>query len=49
MSKTGQARVLTPEQFARLLSAIPLWQDSWHYLIFDQLGGSGVDSASLFR
>ncbi len=27
----------------------PLWQDSWHYLIFNQLGGSGVDSASLFR
>ncbi|HET8802927.1 MAG TPA: hypothetical protein VFN01_17295 [Marinobacter sp.] len=25
----------------------PLWQDSWHYLIFNQLGGSGVDSASL--
>ena len=28
---------------------IPLWQDSWHYLIINQLGGSGVDSASLFR
>ena len=27
----------------------PLWQDSWHYSIFNQLGGSGVDSASLFR
>ncbi len=27
----------------------PLWQDSWHYLIFNQLGGSGVDSASLFE
>jgi len=27
----------------------PLWQDSWHYLIFNQLGGSGVESASLFR
>jgi len=27
----------------------PLWQDSWHYLIINQLGGSGVDSASLFR
>src|SRR5690554_1580770 len=27
----------------------PLWQDSWHYLIFSQLGGSGVDNASLFR
>jgi len=26
----------------------PLWQDSWHYLIINQLGGSGVDSASLF-
>lgn len=26
---------------------VPLWQDSWHYLIFNQLGGSGVDSASL--
>ncbi len=31
------------------LDTIPLWQDSWHYLIFNQLGGSGVDSASLFR
>jgi hypothetical protein len=29
--------------------ALPLWQDSWHYLIFNQLGGSGVDSASLLR
>ena len=27
---------------------LPLWQDSWHYLIINQLGGSGVDSASLF-
>jgi hypothetical protein len=27
---------------------VPLWQDSWHYLIINQLGGSGVDSASLF-
>jgi len=31
------------------LEARPLWQDSWHYLIFNQLGGSGVDSASLLR
>lgn len=31
------------------LEVSPLWQDSWHYLIFNQLGGSGVDSASLFR
>ena len=34
-----------PHEFAE----DPLWQDSWHYLIFNQLGGSGVDSASLFR
>jgi len=32
-----------------LRDEVPLWQDSWHYLIFNQLGGSGVDSASLFR
>ena len=39
-------------QFVRMeyddIGAIPLWQDSWHYLIINQLGGSGVDSASLF-
>ena len=34
-------------QFAEYCG-FPLWQDSWHYLIFNQLGGSGVDSASLF-
>ena len=33
----------------QLAKVNPLWQDSWHYLIFNQLGGSGVDSASLFR
>ena len=39
--------LLTPK--GRDLQEVPLWQDSWHYLIFNQLGGSGVDSASLFR
>jgi len=38
---------VTTDQFLGLLES-PLWQDSWHYLIINQLGGSGVDSASLF-
>jgi len=38
--KSIQANYLRPE-------TLPLWQDSWHYLIFNQLGGSGVDSPGL--
>ena len=37
-----------PRTSGRALVDSPLWQDSWHYLIINQLGGSGVDSASLF-
>ena len=41
--------LLVPMLWILTLVVGPLWQDSWHYLIFNQLGGSGVDSASLFR
>lgn len=43
------SEVLEAEIIDSEFDRYPLWQDSWHYLIFNQLGGSGVNSASLFR